>query len=254
LKKEYGRPLATICSVDTDPTAARIFAEYGAIFLARGVAMPSRCIFDSEAGVSAFQSAASPVTAAIGGVSVTLQKAAMEALANAREEARTRGLSITPRGGSEAGRRTYADTVRLWNTRFYPGLSYHTRRGRITPAAAEAARNAPVARQVAMVLAWEGSGLFFSKDLSKSILYSVAAPGASQHNFMLAFDVEQFANAAVRAILARHGWFQTVKSDLPHFTYLGRDESELPALGLKPVTIGGQKFWIPDIDDRGDRK
>jgi hypothetical protein len=34
---------------------------------------------------------------------------------------------------------------------------------------------------------------------------------------------------------------------LPHFTYLGVKESELPALGLKPVTIGSQKFWIPNV-------
>ncbi len=94
---------------------------------------------------------------------------------------------------------------------------------------------------------WESKGLYFSKDLSKSILFSVAAPGASQHIFMLALDVEQFANKNVREILADHGWFQTVLSDLPHFTYLGVKESELPALGLKKVTHGGQIFWIPNI-------
>lgn len=91
--------------------------------------------------------------------------------------------------------------------------------------------------------------MFFSKDLSKSILYSVAVPGASQHNFLLALDVQQFGNAQVRAILAENGWFQTVKSDLPHFTYLGLKESELPAHGLKSVTVGGQKFWVPNLKE-----
>ncbi|HNU07534.1 MAG TPA: hypothetical protein PKO33_07170, partial [Pyrinomonadaceae bacterium] len=95
------------------------------------------------------------------------------------------------------------------------------------------------------VLAWEENDWFFSTDFSKSILYSVAAPGASQHIFMIALDVEQFSNPRVRAILAKHGWFQTVKSDLPHFTYMGVQEKELPALGLEPVTVGGQRFWIP---------
>jgi hypothetical protein len=105
-----------------------------------------------------------------------------------------------------------------------------------------------IQKQVAQVLDWEKKGYYFSKDFSKSILYSVAAPGASQHIFMLALDVEQFASKPVRDILARHGWFQTVKSDLPHFTYLGVEESRLPALGLKSVMVSGQKFWIPNID------
>jgi hypothetical protein len=89
--------------------------------------------------------------------------------------------------------------------------------------------------------------LYFSKDFSKSILYSVAAPGASQHIFMLALDVEQYADPQVREILARNGWFQTIQSDLPHFTYLGVAESELAAKGLKSVTVGGQTFWVPNI-------
>ena len=100
--------------------------------------------------------------------------------------------------------------------------------------------------QVREVLNLEKRGLWFSKDLSKSILYSVAAPGTSQHISMLALDVTQFADARVRRILANHGWFQTVKSDQPHFTYLGRMEKELPQLGLRSVTIGAQVFWIPD--------
>ena len=75
---------------------------------------------------------------------------------------------------------------------------------------------------------------------------SVAAPGTSQHIAMLALDVAEYGNASARRILANHGWFQTVKSDLPHFTYLGRKEKDLPALGLRSVTIGNQVFWIPD--------
>jgi hypothetical protein len=65
---------------------------------------------------------------------------------------------------------------------------------------------------------------------------------------MLALDIEQFANKDVRAILARHGWFQTVKSDLPHFTYLGVEELQLPSLGLQAVFVSGQKFWIPKMN------
>jgi len=55
-------------------------------------------------------------------------------------------------------------------------------------------------------------------------------------------------SAIVRKILSDHGWFQTVKSDMPHFTYLGVKESELPSLGLRPVNVDGQKFWIPNVE------
>jgi hypothetical protein len=64
---------------------------------------------------------------------------------------------------------------------------------------------------------------------------------------MLAFDVKEHEDPRVRALLAKHKWFQTVVSDLPHFTYLGVEETELPGLGLKKVTEGGRTFWVPDI-------
>ena len=55
------------------------------------------------------------------------------------------------------------------------------------------------------------------------------------------------ASARVREILATHGWFQTVLSDLPHFTFLGLNEDQLPGHGLKRVKVDGQVFWIPNI-------
>ena len=97
------------------------------------------------------------------------------------------------------------------------------------------------------ILELEKKKIFFSKDLSKSIIYSVAPPGTSQHLAMLAFDAAEYKNEQVREILARHKWFQTVVSDLPHFTYLGVKEKELPDLGLKKVENCGQVFWIPNI-------
>jgi len=51
----------------------------------------------------------------------------------------------------------------------------------------------------------------------------------------------------VREILAKHGWFQTVVSDLPHFTYLGIPENKLKNLGLKKITDDERVFWIPDL-------
>lgn len=239
--------LSDVCSLD-DPVARRVLEDYGAMFVAaRSVQPPPVCVFESESEVIKFQSEAKFTTATIAGATIELQPAAMEALQAARVEAQKAGLNITPRGGREAARRTYADTLRLWNTRFLPGLTYWTRNGRISPNEAARIRQLPVAKQVGEVLELEKRGLFFSKDLSKSILYSIAAPGTSQHTAMLALDVTQFANSRVRRILATHGWFQTVKSDLPHFTFLGVNEKELPTLGLTSVTIDSQLFWVPAV-------
>src|ERR1041385_8300995 len=106
------------------------------------------------------------------------------------------------------------------------------------------------AEQARAVLDYEREGIWFSTHFDKSILYSVAAPGTSQHLSMLAFDVEEFKDPALRRLLGRHGWFQTVVSDLPHFTFLGRDEGDLPGLGLRRVLqeAGGEtyEYWVPD--------
>ena len=89
--------------------------------------------------------------------------------------------------------------------------------------------------------------MFFAKDLSKSIIYSVAPPGASQHLSLLAFDLKEFGEPEACRIMTRHGWFQTVVSDLPHFTYLGSAEDELPSLGLRRVESAERVFWIPEL-------
>jgi len=252
-REKYNMSFDKVCPVYESPTgdnwvAARIFTEYGAMFVAGdGIKLPAKCIYENDETLNALHRNLDPVTVVIGGVDVTLQRPAMTALVKARQEAVSQGLNITPRGGATASSRTYSTTVRLWNSRFDPGLRHWTRVGKIKVAEADAARRASVREQVALVLKWEAQGLWFSKNLSRSILYSVAAPGASQHNFLLALDVTQYGNARVRQILADNGWFQTVKSDLPHFTYLGHPRKSLPSLGLKVETVSGQEFWIPNI-------
>jgi hypothetical protein len=241
--------LETVCDT-SDPVARRVLEDYGAMFLAASsVTPPPVCVFQSEAEVSEFQRDATYTAAIIGGDQIELQPAAMSALMSAREEARGLGLNITPRGGSEAATRSYEDTFRLWNTRFLPALKYWNNRGRLSTEQVAGLRKLSLSEQVRAVLELEKEGIFFSKDFSKSILYSIAAPGTSQHLAMLALDVEQFADERVRRILARHGWFQTVKSDLPHFTYLGLEEKDLPARGLRPVISGKQQFWIPNVTE-----
>ena len=94
------------------------------------------------------------------------------------------------------------------------------RKGRLTEEQVARLKALPLRNQIAEVLELEKSGIYFSKDLSKSILYSIAAPGTSQHIAMLAFDVNEFDNPRVREILAKHGWFQTVLERLAtlHFS------------------------------------
>ena len=209
--------------------------------------MPAKCIFENELDVTHFQSGINSQTETHRRHADHSAKTGDGSSFERESEARKKGLSITPRGGSTAGSRSFEDTFRIWNSRFYPALNYWIKRGKISREDAEAAKKMPIQQQVAQVLEWEEDGYYFSTGFNKSILYSVAAPGASQHIFMLALDVSQFGNKQVREILADHGWYQTVKSDLPHFTYLGVEESKLPALGLEAVTSGGYTFWIPRV-------
>lgn len=225
----------------------RLMADYGAIYVASGVTPPPTLIFEDEAAVKEWQASVRTESANVGGIQIELQSAAMRALQEARDEALSANLRITPRG-TLAARRSYEDNAALWQKRVEAGLSHWTAAGRITREEAERIRSLAPREQLREILRLERGGLYFSTSFSKSILYSVAATGASQHLSMLALDVEENESTAVRAILARHGWFQTVVSDSPHFTFLGATEDKLASLGLKKVESEGRTFWIPDID------
>jgi hypothetical protein len=231
----------------TNAVEKRILEEYGALFAARGsVIVPPQIIFKNESEVSAFQTSVSVTRENIGGFELELQTAAMNDLLKSIAEAETNDLTVTPRGADSA-RRNYAQTVELWASRVNPALEHWTMKGKLTEKQVEEIHLLAPFEQVPVILELEEKGIFFSKDLSKSIVYSVAPPGTSQHLAMLAFDVAEYKNDHTREILARNGWFQTVVSDLPHFTYLGAREKDLPDLGLKKVENCGQTFWIPNI-------
>jgi hypothetical protein len=239
--------LETICPPG-NPISSRILEEYGALYVAdKKVKPPPVCVFTNEAQVTKFQEDAGYEAETIGFDEVELQPEALKHLRKAREEAEKEGLDITPRDGAEAGRRNYEDSLRLWNSRFEPALDYWLSQGRLTTEQVDRLRSLPLLQQIAEVLELEKAGIYFSKDLSKSILYSIAAPGTSQHIAMLAFDVNEFENPRVREIMGKHGWFQTVLSDLPHFTFLGLKEKDLPKHGLRSVEVNGQVFWIPNV-------
>ena len=230
-----------------DPVAARLLPEYGAIFVAgAGVIPPDRIIFRDHGEVTQFQDSVKVATVNFDQIAIELQAAAAERLTMAIIEASELDLSITPRS-ADSGRRSYNDTVELWHSRVEPALEHWTSKGKLDDALADLIRSLPPFEQAPEVFALEAKGLFFAKDLSKSIIYSVAPPGTSQHLSMLAFDVSEFNEPKVRAILSDNFWYQTVTSDVPHFTYLGVSESDLPSLGLKKAFFADRDFWVPDI-------
>lgn len=239
--------LPTSFNTPSDAVGKRLMKEYGSVFVARGGTIPpSTVVFRDDNAVSTFQASLARASETVGGVSIELQAPAMKALKEAVSDASQNGVSITPRG-PDAARRAYADTVELWKSRVDPGLAHYQSAGKITAAEVQRIKGLSPYDQVSEVFKLESQGMYFSKDLSKPIIYSVAPPGASQHLSMLALDVSEYDNPKVREILAKHGWYQTVVSDLPHFTYLGVSESDLTKLGLKRTTDGGRTFWVPDI-------
>src|SRR5712691_7844463 len=160
----HGRKIEHICPPD-DSIARRVLHDYGAMFLASEIVLPPPvCVFTSEHVVAGFQKAAGRAAASIGDALIELQPAAMKALLQARAVARSEDLDITPRDGAEAGRRNYADTLRLWNSRFLPALDHWTMAGRLTTSQTERLRSLPTNQQVAEVLEFEKDGIFFSKD------------------------------------------------------------------------------------------
>ncbi len=231
------------CSENVVALASLI--EYGAIYAANAgkVKLPSDCLFRNQAEVQAFQNSVGAVDETINGIRVELQPSAMNAFLAARTEAERRGFEISPRG-ADASRRSYRGTVELWQSRFNPALKHWTKKGVITAREADRLRSLPLAEQVSEVIKFEGKNIYFGTNFNKSILQSVAPPGTSQHLSMLALDVEQHDDPKVRAVLARHGWFQTVRNDTPHFTYLGVAESDLPSRGLQKISGGGRVFWV----------
>lgn len=232
---------------ENDEVSKRILKDYGAVFVAQGdIVVPTKIIFTDEEDCLAWQSKAAVRRESFGGIEIELQTAAMNDLIAARDEMRGKNLNVTARG-TWAARRSYRDTEKIWSTRITPGLVFWTRRGKLSPNEAARIRTLAPVEQIAEILRLESKGMFFSKGFSKSVLYSATPPGASQHLSMLAVDINENESTAVRSILAKHGWFQTVALDVPHFTYLGVSEDKLPALGLKKVVKDNRIYWIPEV-------
>lgn len=243
---EFENNLPANFEVPKDVVGQKLLDEYGAIFTANGVKVPSKIIFRDAAETVGFQASVEKSTENINGINIELQTPAMNALKNVLAEARQNGVKISPRG-TLAAKRDYAENEKLWKSRVEAGLQHWVSAGKLPRTEAERIKSLSAFDQIPEILKLESRGIYFSKDLGKSILNSAAAPGASQHLFLLALDIWEFGNKRARDILANHGWFQTVRNDEPHFTYLGLKESELKSNGLKPVEINGHKYWVPNL-------
>lgn len=232
------------------PVEQRLFVEYGAIFATRATP-PPQIIFTDSSQVEVFQSSLIVSRAVIGEHDIELQTRAMSALVEARDEIAAIGGSLSARA-ADAGSRSYEDTVRLWERNVEKGIEHWQELGRVTAAQTTAILELSPAEQVAAVLKLEDEeGIFFGTFFDKSIIYSVAAPGASQHLSKLAFDVAEYESNEVMTVLGKYGWHRTVPNDLPHFTYLGLTEEEMREGGLKRVeriySAQVYDFWIPDL-------
>ncbi|HEY6328460.1 MAG TPA: hypothetical protein VI756_03915 [Blastocatellia bacterium] len=234
----------------SSPVELRLLKEYGAVFLTHAIP-PPKIIFDDEEDVVAFQKTLQARRSSIGEFEIELQSIAMDALEAASRLAKEKGISISARS-EDSGGRSYQQTLSLWSRNVERGLQHWIGAGRMTGERAQSVRLLATPEQIAAVLEMEESeNLFFSTYCDKSILQSVAAPGASQHLALLAFDLAEYQDEAAEAILSEHGWHRTVLSDLPHFTYIGCKQDELPRLGLRLVVrkydSAMYRFWIPDI-------
>jgi hypothetical protein len=245
-------PLQAIKATITSDVELRLFTEYGGIFVTTATPPPA-IIFRDAREVESFQSSLSIRRTRIGDYEIALQAEAMDALIRAASEANDHERQVTARA-EDSGGRSYEDTVRLWTRNVTRGLDHWESEGRMSQERARAIRDLAPVEQIPVILELEErEQLYFGTFLNRSILYSVAAPGASQHLALLAFDVADYKDEVVERALNHYGWFRTVVNDLPHFTYLGHQEDSLSELGLKQVSHEYEqrsyRFWIPDLDN-----
>lgn len=230
-----------------DALYGAVMRYYGATFVANPrLKLPNQVIFEKSSEVSSYQKTLPLKRARLGRYSVCLQEEALTALQAAQKEALQNRLTISP-VGDIASLRSYQDTTYIWHKYLEKGLSYWVSKHKLTEREARAILSSPMKKQLNAVLALEAKGFYLHANHIHSILNLAAPPGCSQHISGLALDVVEHQNWRVRSILNKHGWFQTVAHDFPHFIYLGRDAKELSGLGLTPVVSDGRQFWVPDI-------
>ena len=242
--------LHDLAALPATPVERRLLAEYGAVLITRATPPPT-ILFADAREVEEFQLSLPVKRTRLGEYEMELQAEALEALRLAADDTIGQGMSLSARA-ADSGRRSYEETVSLWSRNVGRGLLHWQELGRVDTARAEWIQSLSPVEQVSVILEMEErDGVYFGTFFNRSILYSVAAPGASQHLSMLAFDVAEYRDAGVEQALNRRGWHRTVLHDLPHFTYLGYGVETLPGLGLRPVVQEYDgfscRYWLPDL-------
>jgi D-alanyl-D-alanine dipeptidase len=183
-----------------------LLRAYGAAFVNQQpeIKLPSKVILANEQETKVFQT-----TLTMGKVNGTndcyLQKSAADAFNKAKSAAR---ISLKSGYGGSDCTRTFATNLRFWRKYANNNTLERVRQGKET-----------------------------------AILGVVAPPGASQHLWGLAIDLQVYSQAQ-RQALNKNGWFQTVENDVPHWTYVGLTEDNLPLFGFKNKIVRGTTYWL----------
>jgi len=186
-----------------------LLRTYGAVFVNQdvGIKLPQKDIFANEQETQDFQA-----TLTMGHVDNTndcyLQKSAADALNKARIQEQ---IPLKSGYGSGDCTRTFNTNLKFWQKYANNQILAKVKQGKET-----------------------------------KILGVVAPPGTSQHLWGLAIDL-RISNQKQRQALNQNGWFQTVENDVPHWTYVGLSEENLPLFGFKNKVVRDITYWITPL-------
>ncbi len=182
---------------------------YGAAFVNPdvGIKLPPKDIFANEQETQTFQ--ASLTMGHVDGTNdCYLQKSAADALNKARIQQQ---IPLKSGYGSGDCTRTFNTNLRFWHKYANNQVLAKVQQGKET-----------------------------------KILGLVAPPGTSQHLWGLAIDL-RVSSQKQRKALNENGWFQTVENDVPHWTYIGLSEDNLPLFGFNKQANRGITYWITPL-------
>ncbi|MBD2244262.1 D-alanyl-D-alanine carboxypeptidase family protein [Nostoc sp. FACHB-888] len=182
---------------------------YGAVFVNPnvGIKLPPKYIFANEQETQEFQ-ATLTMGHVNGAKDCYLQKPASDALNKARS---LQKIPLKSGYGSGDCTRTFNTNLRFWHKYANNQVLAKVKQGKET-----------------------------------KILGVVAPPGTSQHLWGLAIDL-RVGSKEQRKALNQNGWFQTVGNDVPHWTYVGLSEENLPLFGFKKQLVRDITYWITPL-------
>src|SRR5262249_10236252 len=158
-------------------------------------------VFPGPEEVEGFQKSLRASRGTFGEFEVVLQTEAIEALTRASDRLVVAGKQLSARA-ADSGGRSYEDTVRLWTRNVTTGVEHWQGEGLLSAERVLEIQRLSPNDQIELILEMEErDGLFFGTFFDKSILHSVAAPGASQHLSLLAFDVLDYQDGTVEAAM-----------------------------------------------------